>query len=141
MAAALDALTHALKSEFDPRWNIKVRTYRWYQTPMSSADGDCKVSLIVLGTVRTPMAGRNVVLPPPPAYADPSSPAGRGQIVSLAQDPTAKQGDPRKLAQKIYELTLLEDPPFRLTLGQDSLTVVNGYVENIIGELEQYKAW
>ena len=101
-----------------------------------------QTSVIIIETVLTPMAQKAVVLPPPKAYDDPLNPSAQGRmIIEAAQDPSIKHGDAQKTVKKIFELSLLENPPFRLFLGQDTLAVIPPYVNQVLAELREYGSW
>ena len=97
---------------------------------------------MVPGQVRTPMAHKCTILPAAPGYEDPETPAAVGRkIIASSLNPTEKIGDLRRTMEKIYELSLVENPPLRLIIGLDSLGVVRGHLNKVMGELEAYKSW
>ncbi|GJE98606.1 NAD(P)-binding protein [Phanerochaete sordida] len=121
--AALEAVHQALAGELDPQWHIQV-------------------SIVVLGTVRTPMAAKATTLPAHPAYTAPGTPAALGRtIIAAARDPAAKHGDLARTVARIYDLAGLERPPLRLVLGLDSLGVVRGHLGSVLREVEEYEGW
>ncbi|GJE88358.1 SDR family oxidoreductase [Phanerochaete sordida] len=121
--AGLEAINQALAGEINPRWNIKI-------------------SLIVLGSVRTPIIFTTEVLPSHPSYTDGEAPAAQGRkLLKNARDSRIQSGDPVKTAHKIYELSTVKKPPLRLVIGLDSLGIVQAHLDKIHEELETYKPW
>ena len=74
-----------------------------------------------------------------PAYSSPSLPTNlvRGFIGSG----TRMGADPVKAVQRIYELSLLPNPPFRLVLGKDSVTAIKAQVKKIEEDVLKYENW
>lgn len=97
---------------------------------------------MVPGQVRTPMAQKCTILPVTSGYEDPDTPAAIGRkIIASSLNPNEKVGDLRRTMDKIYELSLVENPPLRLIIGLDSLGVVRTHLNKVMGELEAYESW
>ena len=57
-------------------------------------------------------------------------------------DVNAKQGsDPAKAVQRIYELSLLSDPPLRLPLGKICIAGIKAQLRAIEQDLTKYETW
>ena len=50
-------------------------------------------------------------------------------------------GDPAKGAQKIYDLSKLPNPPFRLLLGKDSNFMIKEWLAQTTKEVDEYASW
>ena len=88
------------------------------------------------------MAGKSIRLPPAAGYEDPNTPAAVGRrIIADALSPATKQGNLNKVIEKVYDLSLLEKPPLRLIIGEDSLSVVRSHLKNMSQELEEHAMW
>ena len=74
-----------------------------------------------------------------PAYSSPSLPTNlvRGFIGSGAR----MGSDPAKAVQRIYDLSLLPNPPMRLLLGKDSVGGVKAQVRKIEEDANNYEKW
>ena len=59
----------------------------------------------------------------------------------VARDPNVPQGHQQKTVDRIYELTTLEDPPFRLVLGVDSHAVMKGHMERVQQDMDRFASW
>ncbi|KAI0690055.1 hypothetical protein BC835DRAFT_1407660 [Cytidiella melzeri] len=120
---ALEALTQAMAQELDSAWNIKI-------------------SLVEAGTFRTSALEAAVRLPVPEVYMSPTSGLIKAeQLLGHIDKPGTKLGDPRKGAEKIYELSTLPHPPLRLLLGADAIGFVQSQLDSISADLEEYKSW
>lgn len=52
------------------------------------------------------------------------------------------EGDPEKAVQVIYfKVARAEDPPKKLSLGQDCVGMVEAKLKELSDELEKYKSW
>lgn len=49
--------------------------------------------------------------------------------------------DTAKGAQKIYELTLLANPPIHMPLGKDSVGFIREYAAELTKTVEEYASW
>ena len=49
--------------------------------------------------------------------------------------------DPAKAVQRIYDLSLLPNPPMRLLLGKDSVGGVKAQVKKIEEDANNYEKW
>ncbi|KAI0811179.1 hypothetical protein BC629DRAFT_1589916 [Irpex lacteus] len=120
---ALEAITEALASELDPKWNIKV-------------------TLVEAGAFRTSVFQSIVQFPIPDIYLTPGS--GVAQVNKIFEEilkPETKMGDPQKFAEKIWQLLALPDPPLRLPLGPDAVDLIEGQLKRISSDVDAYKSW
>ncbi|KAI0738149.1 NAD(P)-binding protein [Daedaleopsis nitida] len=126
---ALEGFTDALSKELDPAWDIKITS-------------------VEPGAFKTEITHALQFAPQHPAYANPTS------LTSIVRkslsDDGPKEGDAasrygwndtRKGVQKIFELTLLPNPPARFPLGQDSIRFCRDYVDEISRDVEGYAHW
>lgn len=101
-----------------------------------------QVSLIEPGTFRTSVLESAVRFPVPEVYTAPNSGAAKIQeVFGHLGLPETKLGDPRKAAERIYELSSLPNPPLRLPLGLDAIQFIRRQLESISSDLEDYKSW
>ncbi|EIW75904.1 NAD(P)-binding protein [Coniophora puteana RWD-64-598 SS2] len=119
---ALEGLTESLYKELNPAWNIKV-------------------SLIEPGPFRTNLTGGggNVhIVPPHPAYEDPSLPSAqfRAFITSGAVD-----GDAVKAVKVVERFSRLENPPFRLPLHKRVIASLRDKIGELSRTVEEMEAW
>ena len=49
--------------------------------------------------------------------------------------------DPAKAVQRIYDLSLLPDPPFRFPLGKDAVAGVKAQLKKIEDDIVKYESW
>ena len=77
---------------------------------------------------------------PHPAYSKPSLPAhiGRTWIKNAGAEPL---GNTKKAITKLYELSLLDDPPLRLPIGKDSVALIRQELQSRLALLEKYESW
>ncbi|KAJ7465257.1 hypothetical protein FB451DRAFT_1561608 [Mycena latifolia] len=122
---ALEAVTDSLAKELDPAWNIKV-------------------VLVCPGFFKTEIGTKAIRADVHPAYADnealasvqvralsfrvPKSPwfltvssKLRKVLSGVLEGNSPLFGDPEKLINKFYELSKLENPPYRVAFGEDAL--------------------
>ena len=91
--------------------------------------------------METPIFQKAPSLPLSAAY-DPNGPAAKGrEAIDAATGLGAKKGDVRKAVRKMYELTTLENPPFRLILGLDSIAGVQFQIGRLQTDLDAYSSW
>ncbi len=62
-------------------------------------------------------------------------------MVSFLGKPEFKIGDARKGAQKLYELSTVENPPLRRLLGQDAVALTRGHLKGILEEVDASESW
>ncbi|KIY45357.1 NAD(P)-binding protein [Fistulina hepatica ATCC 64428] len=102
---ASEAMIEAINREVDPSWNIKV-------------------TILCPGWFRTPMVMANpVVEPAHPAYAaNPNLPSMlvRQVFGPMQTGESPLLGDPKKLIQKFWDLSLLEEMPLHVPFGEDA---------------------
>ena len=74
-----------------------------------------------------------------PAYTSPTLPstAFRAAIESGHR----MAADPAKAIQRIYDLSLLPDPPFRFVLGKDAIATVKEELKGIEEDVMKYESW
>ena len=74
-----------------------------------------------------------------PAYTSPNLPSamlrkflGSGQKMGA---------DPAKAVQRIYDLSLLPNPPLRFVLGKDAVATVKEELKSLGEEVAKYESW
>ena len=86
--------------------------------------------LISPGFFRTTLFVKWTTVPPHPAYAH------------ISKDLAIEEwGDVRKVIVKIYEASLLQDPPTRLVLGTEANEKVKAQAEKLAKEVEAFESW
>ena len=55
--------------------------------------------------------------------------------------PDFKMGDAYKGALKIYELSTVENPPLRLPLGEQGISMARSHLESVLAEISKYESW
>lgn len=119
---AIEALAEALAVEVSPNWNIKV-------------------TIVEPGPFRTNCPTTNMVTEPiHPAYNDPVLPSMQLRNVMSNTD-TAFTGDPTKLAEAIYKLVYLEDPPLRLPLHNIAVKTLKEKGRHLIDTADTWASW
>ncbi|KAI0337084.1 NAD(P)-binding protein [Trametopsis cervina] len=122
---AVEAIHEALAQEMDPSWNIKV-------------------SILEPGTFRTLAVDRAVRVPIPDVYINPKPTAGllkANEMLGHILKPETKLGDAKKAVDKIYELSVMTDPPLRLHLGGDATQQLRLYFQGNLEEVNKYADW
>ncbi|KAJ3488943.1 hypothetical protein NLI96_g2475 [Meripilus lineatus] len=116
---ALEGFLESLSLELNPEWNIKL-------------------TIIEPGIFRTGALFSVRKLPIHPAYTKPGSStlATRGMI-----DNPDTGADPRKAVKQFYNVSLLSDPPIRLAIGQDAVSLIKQQVAKIVKDVEEYADW
>lgn len=95
-----------------------------------------RVTIVEPGGFRTDFAGSSTTIDPGrPEYDAVVGAAARMQETFNGRQP----GDPRKAAQAVLQVVGLSDPPLRLALGKDALTVIERAERTRIDELERWK--
>nr|GAT43592.1 NAD(P)-binding protein [Mycena chlorophos] len=121
-----EALTDALVKELDPAWNIKVM-------------------ILCPGWFKTNMTTVNAVLEEQhPAYAKNPNLASslvRGAFVALERGDSPLLQDPNKLIEKIWTLSTLENPPYRVAFGEDAKACFEACWKNHKRDLEASEEW
>ncbi|KAI6147454.1 hypothetical protein BKA82DRAFT_999355 [Pisolithus tinctorius] len=118
----IEALAEALAAEVSPSWNIKV-------------------TIVEPGPFRTNCPTTNMVTEPiHPAYNDPVLPSMQLRNVMSNTD-TAFTGDPTKLAEAIYKLVYLEDPPLRLPLHNIAVETLRAKGRHLIDITDTWASW
>jgi hypothetical protein len=56
-------------------------------------------------------------------------------------DPKMIKGDPDKLARRLYELAMLDDPPLRVMLGAEGPAMLQPKLGKDEREREKYAQW
>ena len=56
-------------------------------------------------------------------------------------DPHSKIGHLQRTMEKVYELSLVENPPLRFVVGEDSVEAVKRHLSSVQGEVEAYEDW
>lgn len=79
------------------------------------------VTIVEPGTIRTAFGGNLDLAPISPAYEGTPVRAVR----DLSTDPTSAIGDPARMAARVAEAALRDNPPLRLVLGSDAYGVIH----------------
>ncbi|RDX45561.1 NAD(P)-binding protein [Lentinus brumalis] len=123
---ALEGFSETLQKEVDPAWNVKI-------------------TAVEPGGFVTEIVSAIQYAPQHPAYANPASitsmirkslQAETGDFARMSQ-----LSDTAKGAQKIYELTLLANPPIHMPLGKDSVGFIREYAAELTKTVEEYASW
>ena len=77
---------------------------------------------------------------PHPAYAKPTlhATSSRTWIKNAGFEPP---GNSKRAISKLYELSLLDDPPLHLALGKDSVAIVKKELQTSLEQLQKYESW
>ncbi|KZT74488.1 NAD(P)-binding protein [Daedalea quercina L-15889] len=116
---ALNGVTEALAAEVSPEWNIKI-------------------TLIEPSFFRTEAISNAVYLPMHLAYAGSPSAAFRS---SMNEDYVKTAPDASELAERVYRLSLLAEPPFHLVLGKTGLGLAKGALESALADVNKFADW
>ena len=140
--SALEGLTETLGKEVHPDWNIKVGT--------SVALGTRRrqhlpqVTAVEPGAFQSSLAANRTMAPQHPAYTDSALPSSAMRAAFATPESEAAafaSSDTAKGVEKIYELSLLDDPPRHLPLGPDGVQLARIKVEEFGEEVEKYASW
>jgi len=97
-----------------------------------------KVTIVEPGAFRTDFSGRSLVLPEQRIddYAETS-----GKVLDWATGVDGQQpGDPDKAAAAMIQVVESDNPPLRLLLGEDAVTLMENKLRSLKEELETWKA-
>ncbi|KAL8741761.1 MAG: hypothetical protein Q9184_008346, partial [Pyrenodesmia sp. 2 TL-2023] len=113
---AVEGFTESVALEVKPEWNIKFQ-------------------LIEPGGFRTDWSGRSMV------FAEQRHPAyDHLDAKKKAEGRHHTQvGDPIKGAKAMYDLAVMEDPPFRIVLGSDAYQAVMGKIDTYSENYKKYE--
>ncbi|KAI6128776.1 hypothetical protein EDD17DRAFT_1739342 [Pisolithus thermaeus] len=119
---AIEGLVEALATEVSPNWNIKV-------------------TIVEPGPFRTNCPTTNMVTEPVhPAYDDPTLPSS--EFRKMMSNADAKfDGDPIKLADAMYKLVYLKDPPLRLPLHHMTVEAFRVKGRHLIDTADTWASW
>ncbi|KAI6027324.1 hypothetical protein BKA83DRAFT_4227433 [Pisolithus microcarpus] len=119
---AIEGLVEAFATEVSPKWNIKV-------------------TIVEPGPFRTNCPTTNMVTEPVhPAYNDSALPSS--QLRNVMSNPDAAfDGDPIKLAEAMYKLVYLEDPPLRLPLHHVTVEAFREKGRHLIDTADAWASW
>ncbi|KAJ7155650.1 NAD(P)-binding protein [Mycena filopes] len=122
---ATEAVTEALAKELDPAWNIKIMDLcpGWFKTNLTTVNAD--------------------VTPVHPAYIENEKLASRqvrNFFLSLFDGSPALQ-DPAKLIGKFWDLSNVENPPYRIAFGEDAKAVLLGKAAALKADVEASEEW
>ncbi|KAG2153662.1 uncharacterized protein EDB93DRAFT_208120 [Suillus bovinus] len=121
--AALECLSEGYISELDPEWHIKI-------------------TLIEPALFRTSVVQNRVEEPVHPAYASNASlPSRIFRDLCPHIEETHFDGDPAKLAEMIYKLSYLDEPPVRLPLHRVSLESARQKGKLLLEAAEKWSSW
>ena len=74
-----------------------------------------------------------------PAYTSPNLPSATfRKILGSGQKMGA---DPAKAVQRIYDLSLLPNPPLRFVFGKDAVATIKEELKSIGEEVAKYESW
>ena len=95
------------------------------------------------GVFRTPVNAKGTTLPVHSAYTETESITRTRELFAAAWDPRGAMriGDVDKATQKIYEISKLENPPMRLSLGKDCLELTRAQVQRLTVDLDECEKW
>lgn len=97
-----------------------------------------QITIILMGTYRTPVRANSTIIPVHPAYTDLTLATARvRKIWNSGYEP----GDPAKACLALWDLSLLSDPPFNLTLGKDAVALIRGKMTGLAHEIDTYESW
>jgi len=114
---AVEGFTEAISKEVEPSWNIKF-------------------TCVEPGGFRTDWAGRSIEFGANkhPAYE-------HVDVEKEMNEWDGKQiGDPRKAAEKMYELATMQDPPLRCVVGSDAFKAMGEKLERYGNDLKRFEA-
>lgn len=119
---ALEAISESLNAELDPAWNIKV-------------------VIAQMGSYRTNFANSFKTFIHPSYDSNPNLISTQTRNFLSSMPAESLKGDPTKLAKKIVEASLLEDPPLRLLLGAEVPSMAQAKWDKDAAEREKYVEW
>ncbi|MFE0604426.1 oxidoreductase [Streptomyces sp. NPDC058892] len=96
------------------------------------------VTIVEPGGFRTDFLGRSSLQVEPAAIADYAAAAGPVRE-ALARNDGLQQGDPKKAAKAIVDVTEAPRPPLRLQLGADAVERVEAKLDLVRRELDQWR--
>ncbi|KAK7012211.1 NAD(P)-binding protein [Favolaschia claudopus] len=123
---AFDALTDSLVKELDPAWKIKVMIFcpGWFKTNMTLVNA-------VVEDVHPEYAGKSNL----------GSMQVRELGVGLIRGDSPLLKDARKLINKFWDLSKLENPPYRIAFGDDAKAAFSARWTAIKSDLETSEEW
>ncbi|KAJ7695775.1 NAD(P)-binding protein [Mycena rosella] len=123
--ATLEAATDSLAKELDPAWNIKVVLVcpGWYKTEL--------VYKVKPEDIHPAYVGKDAL----------ASIQMRKIAAELFTGRSPLLGDPAKLIDKFYELSKLENPPYRLAFGDDAKQCFQNKWTALKSDLESSEEW
>ncbi|KAF7369265.1 putative NAD-P-binding protein [Mycena venus] len=120
---ALEGITESMAAELDPAWNIKI-------------------TLAEMGFFRTNFVKNHTyAVYTHPAYTAPSLLGNVTRAMLADVDPKMIKGDPDKLARRLYELAVLDDPPLHVMLGAEGPAMLKPKLAKDENEREKYAQW
>ncbi|KAJ7135861.1 NAD(P)-binding protein [Mycena epipterygia] len=124
--SAMEAITDSLAKELDPAWNIKIMVFcpGWFKTNMTTVNA--------------------VVEDIHPAYAGNEN-LGSMQVrklsVGLIRGDSPMLQDAGKLINKFWDLSKLENPPYRVAFGEDAKGCFSAKWTSLKSSLEASEEW
>ena len=102
-----------------------------------------QITSVQPGFFKTDLQNKVPILDRHPAYASPGLPAYRGrEILSQGYSTTEIAfGETKKGAEKIYEVTMLDQPPLWLPLGKDCLERTAAHAAEFQKVVAQFAHW
>ena len=100
-----------------------------------------QMTTIELGGYHTKAEDNIVRIEQHPAYAMPTLvPSIIRSTLGVKKGREGPQ-DPVKASAKIYELSLLPNPPLHFPLGKDSFAIINSALKDFAASIEPYESW
>ena len=99
------------------------------------------MTTIEFGGYRTKAEANIVRVEQHPAYSKPTLFPSIIRATLGTQKGRDGPQDPVKASAKIFELSLLPNPPLRIPLGKDSVAVIKSALQDFAAMIEPYESW
>ena len=96
-------------------------------------------TLVYPGYFRTNFLSKDSVMEPAHAIADYAE-VRQSQAFHVNEMDGNQQGDPEKLAEALITATQQEQPPLHLFLGSDAVSIAEGKIASVQGEIEKWRS-
>ncbi|KAI1789112.1 NAD(P)-binding protein [Ganoderma leucocontextum] len=128
---------------------VTMPAFAFYASSKHGEHSETSISSVLCGGFASEFQGLIQVFPQHPAYADCGNAAAAMRdrlskhVAAGSVEDQKKLGfsDSAKGVQKIYELSELPNPPFRVLLGKDINKRVRQYIVQLTQEVDEYAAW
>ena len=138
----MEGITEVLAWELDPSWNIKVSSYAL--SARYVVLNEVQISLVEPGVFYTEIVKRAgvgaTIQYSHPAYASPTLPGNVLRNHFIGKDERIG-ASPAKAVERIYDLSLLPNPPLRLILGKDAVEGVKKQIQSLEEDVTRYGSW